>query len=83
MTVSKNHANYVVTDPGIQDAMQGLPPILRLAEVAALTRTSVRTLQRHIASGRLRTLKAVEEGPSRVLVARAEVGRFLESMVRT
>ncbi|HVW26229.1 MAG TPA: hypothetical protein VHC69_12725 [Polyangiaceae bacterium] len=68
--------------PWVAEAIRDLPPICKLPEVARVTRFSVRHLRRYIDAGQLRTLRATTGGSSRLLVARAEVGRFLAGMVQ-
>lgn len=64
----------------IVDALAAAPPILTIKEAAALTRISDRQLRRLVATGQLAALKTSATGPGRVLFARAEIGRFLQSM---
>jgi excisionase family DNA binding protein len=64
----------------VTDATAHLPPLLRINEVGAALRTHVRTVRRLIAAGRIRALRSREAGSSRVLVPRAEVARYLQSL---
>lgn len=83
MSVSKKNASASAPSASwIDEAIRDLPPILTLAETAKALRMSVRHLRRVVDSGRLRTLRATEATTARVLVPRAEVGRYLADMVR-
>jgi excisionase family DNA binding protein len=65
----------------IADAVASLPPIARIEEVAAVIRMSRHTILRLIARGQLRAVKgASASGPARVLIPRAEVARYLQSL---
>jgi excisionase family DNA binding protein len=64
----------------VADACSGLPPLMLLREVTAFLRIHERTARRLIAQGRIKALRSREAGSSRVLVARAEVARYLESL---
>jgi excisionase family DNA binding protein len=68
------------TPDWIVDALTAAPPILTIREAAALTRVSDRQLRRFIVAGQIAALKTSASGPGRVLFARAEIGRFLQSM---
>jgi excisionase family DNA binding protein len=64
----------------IADAVAGLQPLATAAETCAVLRTSSRNLRRMIAAGRIKAIKTRETGPSRVLVPRVEIERFLRSL---
>lgn len=64
----------------VVDVLRDVPPILRIGEVVALVRMSDRQLRRYVAEGRLHAMRSTDCGGARLLFARAEVGRFLESM---
>jgi excisionase family DNA binding protein len=61
----------------IQETVAELPPLATVKEAAAVLRTTPRNLRRHVASGRLRAIRAEGNGSSRVLFPRAEIARFL------
>ncbi len=79
---SKSVASVVVSpvEPWLADVLANVRPISTIEEASALLRISTRNLRRLISLGRLHPLKVAEGGASRVLFARAELGRFLETM---
>jgi excisionase family DNA binding protein len=64
----------------VADACRDLPPLMKLEEVSITLRAHARTVRRLIAAGRLKAIRSRVAGSSRVLVARAEVARYLESL---
>jgi excisionase family DNA binding protein len=60
---------------------KSLPALLTASEAANLLRTSPRNLRRLIVAGRIASLRERETGSSRVLIPRAEIGRYLTSLV--
>lgn len=64
----------------ISETVADLPPLTTAAEAAKALRTSPRNLRRHVAAGRLKSLRAEESGSSRVLIPRSEIVRFLRSL---
>ena len=66
----------------VTDALREAPPILTKREVSTLVRLSGRQISRLMASGKLIPLRTTDAGSSRVLFARGEVARFLESIER-
>ncbi len=65
----------------VREALEGLPAIVTIAEAARVLRMSGRNVRRLIAVGRIQSLKVCTgPGAGRVLFARSEVARFLESL---
>jgi hypothetical protein len=76
------------TPEWLADALRDAPPILTIEEVSALTRLDPRSIRRFVAAGRIKTTlrSTVGTGPTggsaRLLFPRAEVGRFLTTLVQ-
>jgi excisionase family DNA binding protein len=64
----------------IQDVVAKLPPLMTVSETAKALRMSARNVSRNVARGRLVTVRTGVGGGSRVLIARAEVARFLRRL---
>ncbi len=65
----------------IAEIEASLPLLATADEAAKVLRTSGRNLRRMIVAGRITALRACEGGSSRVLIPRAEIGRYMRSMV--
>ena len=65
----------------INEIEAGLPALATASEAANALRTSPRNLRRLIVAGRLGAMRKRESGSSRVLIPRAEIGRYLRSLV--
>lgn len=62
----------------VRDVVAKLPPLATISETAKTLRMSARTVSRLLAQGRLNAVRTgVGGGSSRVLIARAEIARFL------
>ncbi len=84
MSAKKTSTNFVSSNEAlIADAVKSLPPLCTVKEASTVLRISERHLRRMVDAGRLRTLKNVDAGSSRVLVPRTELGRLLAEMVRS
>jgi len=68
--------------PGLAAAVASLPVLIPLVEFAAFLRITPRTARRWMRSGRIRYLRAVPRGSSRVYIPRRELERLLEEMER-
>jgi excisionase family DNA binding protein len=64
----------------ISETVSTLAPICTAAEAAAVLRTTTRNLRRMVARGRINAVRACDGGSSRVLIPRAEIGRYLRSL---
>lgn len=65
----------------VQDVVAKLPPLMTISETAKVLRMSARNVSRNVARGRLAAVRTgVGGGSSRVLVARAELARFLRRL---
>lgn len=65
----------------VAEIENSLPAILTASEAAHALRTSARQLRRLIVAGRIGAMREHASGSSRVLVPRAEIGRYLRSLV--
>ena len=65
----------------VTELVAGLPPLLTLKEVMSTLRVGDRTARRMIADVRLRALREVESGSSRIRVPRAEIERHLRGLL--
>ena len=70
----------IVTDT-ITEIENSLPVLATANEAAKVLRTSGRNIRRMIVAGRITALRAQESGSSRVLIPRAEIGRYLRGLV--
>lgn len=61
----------------LEDLRASLAPLLLVGEAAEAMRMHPRTLQKFIARGVIKAVRAQQAGSSRVLVPRSEVIRFL------
>lgn len=62
----------------VRDVIANLPPLATISETAEALRMSRRNVSRLLARGRLDAVRTgVGGGSSRVLIARAEIARFL------
>lgn len=62
----------------VRDVVAKLPPLATMSETADTLRMSRRTVSRLLVQGRLNAVRTgVGGGSSRVLIARAEIARFL------
>ena len=65
----------------VRDVITMLPPLATISETAETLRMSRRTVSRLLAQGRLDAVRTgVGGGSSRVLIARAELARFLRRL---
>lgn len=71
----------IISD-SINEIEASLPALATANEAARALRMSGRNLRRLIVAGRITALRAQESGSSRVLIPRAEVGRYLRSLVQ-
>src|SRR5690606_19497147 len=62
------------------DAVKDCPPLLTKLEWAELRRSSLKTAQRDVSTGRVRAVRATEGGSSRTLIPRLEAARALARM---
>lgn len=69
----------IISD-SISEIENSLPALATANEAAKVLRMSGRNLRRMIVAGRISALRARESGSSRVLVPRAEIGRYLRSL---
>lgn len=65
----------------IADVIAGLAPLCTASEAANALRTSPRNLRRLIVMGRIGALREKQTGSSRVLIPRAEIERYLRSLI--
>lgn len=65
----------------ITEIENSLPALATADEAAKALRMSGRNLRRLVVAGRITALRAKESSTSRVLIPRAEVGRYLRSLV--
>ncbi len=70
----------IISD-SISEIENSLPALATANEAAKVLRTSGRNLRRMIVAGRITALRAKDSGSSRVLIPRAEIGRYLRSLV--
>ena len=66
----------------VTETVAALPPLATVQEVCAVLRTSRRNLYRLLSSGKLNAVRPSEAGSSPHLIPRAEVARYLQSLVR-
>ncbi|HYQ03544.1 MAG TPA: excisionase family DNA-binding protein [Polyangiaceae bacterium] len=66
----------------IAEIENSLPLLATANEAAKALRTSGRNIRRLIVAGRITALRARESGSSRVLIPRAEIGRYMRSLVQ-
>lgn len=65
----------------IDDVVTGLPTLVSISESAKALRMSARNVSRLLARGHLRAVRTgIGGGSSRVLIARAEIARFLRGL---
>lgn len=65
----------------VRDVLVKLPPLATISETAETLRMSRRTVSRLLVQGRLNAVRTgVGGGSSRVLIARAEIARFLRRL---
>jgi hypothetical protein len=64
----------------INEIEASLPALATAGEAAHALRMSPRNLRRLIVAGRIGAMRERESGSSRVLVPRAEIGRYLRSL---
>jgi excisionase family DNA binding protein len=65
----------------VRDVVAKLPPLATISEAAEALRMSRRNVSRLLARGRLDAVRTgVGGGSSRVLIARAEIARFLRGL---
>lgn len=64
----------------VDEAVEGLPPLLKTKEAAKVLRTTPRTLYRWIASGRIKTVKRPGGDASAVLIPKAALVAYLRSL---
>ena len=64
----------------VDDVVAELPSLVPADEAMRVLHVSRRTLGRLLATGRLRGHRPCESGSSRVLIPRAELKRYLQSM---
>jgi len=76
MHTSKNSTSQTGNNDWAADAVADLPPLATAKEVAAVLRTSHRTLQRYVAIGRLKAVRT-DGGSARTLFPRQGVVDFL------
>jgi hypothetical protein len=83
---TSTHARHVAeSEPfeadWVRDVVAKLPPLVTISETAEAPRMSRRNVARLLARGRLDAVRTgVGGGSSRVLVARAEIARFLRRL---
>lgn len=64
----------------VDETLADYPKLLTSDEVIAILRTTQRNFYRHVASGRIRTVRSATAGSSRHLVPKSELARFLRSL---
>lgn len=64
----------------VEEAIEGLPPLLTVKEACTVLRTSARNFYRLAAAGRIYAPKSSESGPARLLVPRASIAKYLRSL---
>ena len=65
----------------IAEIEASLPALATASEAANALRCSPRHLRRLIVAGRIGAMRERESGSSRVIIPRAEIGRYLRSLV--
>lgn len=64
----------------IDEALAELPSICTAAEAAGVLRMSIRSLQRKLATGEIRSVRGRRTGSSPNLIPRSELARYLRSL---
>jgi excisionase family DNA binding protein len=64
----------------VDEAVEGLPPLLKTSEAAKVLRTTTRTLYRWIAVGRLKTVKRPGAHSSTVLIPKSAIVDYLRGL---
>lgn len=67
-------------DPVARSAVAGLAPLVTLEDAAAFFHVTTRTVRRWIRAGKLSACRTAPTGSGRVLIARADVERFLAEL---